>query len=92
MIDLFVGRVLGMPLQNAATGRERGQRALRDAIGLDGGHELVDDCVQYAPRHQGVRSMIRNNLYVVLSHRHEHQNAPSMEIVVGHTIGESPIG
>lgn len=32
---------------------ERGQRAFRDAVGPDGGHEFVDGCVPYAPRHQG---------------------------------------
>jgi hypothetical protein len=41
----FVGRVLGMSLQDAAARRERGQRALRDAVGLDGSHEFVDHCV-----------------------------------------------
>jgi hypothetical protein len=46
-----------MSLQDAAARRERGQRALRDAVGPDSGHEFVDDCVPYAPRHQGVRSM-----------------------------------
>jgi hypothetical protein len=47
---------------------------------------------QYAARDQGVRIMICNNLDVVLSQRHEHQNAASMEIVVGHMIGESAMG
>jgi len=67
----FVGRVLGMSLQDAAARRKRGQRALRDAVGPDGGHEFVDDGVPCAPRHQGVRSVICNNLNVVLSQRHE---------------------
>jgi hypothetical protein len=88
----FVGRVLGMSVQNAAARRERGQRALHDAVGPDSGHEFVDDRVPYAARHQGVRNVICNNLDIVLSQRHEHQNAASMEIVGGHMIGESAMG